>query len=59
MDEATARRIFEAAITGQRCAETLECLFDGGSVTVDPDGNLVLLRGDALADLFASQEETE
>ncbi len=39
-----ARRIFEVAIDERRCSELLECLFDGGSVTIDAlTGKLVMI----------------
>lgn len=50
--ELVARRILGAAIAEDRCAELLNCLFDGGSATVDAaTGNLVLVTADQLAAL--------
>lgn len=49
ISEAFARRIFRQAIIEGRAAELLDCLFDGGSVTVDPvTGKLVLATEDML-----------
>lgn len=49
LTEAFARRIFEQAIRENRCGETLECLWGGGSVTVDAiTGKLVLASADML-----------
>jgi len=43
--ESFARRILELAIAEGRAAEMLECLFDGGSVTVDANsGRLCLMN---------------
>jgi hypothetical protein len=50
--DAAARRIFEAAISEDRCGELLECLFDGGAPTVDGvTGRLVLASAAMLAGL--------
>lgn len=46
--EDLARAILAAAIVEGRCGELLDCLFEGGSATVDPAGKLCLLSGDAL-----------
>jgi len=44
ISEALAQRIFAQAIHEDRAAELLECLFDGGSATVDAiTGKLVLI----------------
>lgn len=43
-----ARRILHAALDEQRAAELLQCLFNNGSATVDPDGKLVLATIDVL-----------
>jgi len=54
MNEAMARRILLAAIDENRCAELMDCLFDGGSATVDArTGKLVLISGGALRRLAA------
>jgi len=43
--ESFARQILELAIAESRAAEMLECLFDGGSVTVDANsGRLCLVN---------------
>lgn len=42
VSEGLARHIFESAIAQYRCADLLECLWDGGSATVEPTGWLVL-----------------
>lgn len=34
-----------------RCGELLECLFEGGSATVDPSGKLVLASADLIAQM--------
>lgn len=53
LPEPFARRILEAAIAEERSAEMLECLFDGGSVTVDAGtGQLVLLSGGQMSQLM-------
>lgn len=49
--DATGRRIFTAAIASDRCGELLECLFGGGSATVDPSGALVLASAEDLAEM--------
>jgi len=50
--ESFARRILELAIAEGRAAETLECLFDGGSVTVDANsGRLCLVTAAQLRQL--------
>jgi hypothetical protein len=41
--DAMAERMFRAALAEHRCGALLECLFAGGSATVDPNGRLVLL----------------
>ena len=51
--ESFARGIFERAIREERCAEVLSCLFDGGSVTIDPlTDKIVLATFDQLEQLF-------
>jgi len=55
--ESFARRILELAIAEGRAAEMLECLFDGGSVTVDASsGRLCLMNVSQLAALEAVTE---
>jgi hypothetical protein len=46
--DGVATAIFEQAIRAGRCGELLECLFDGGSATIDTSGELVLASADAL-----------
>lgn len=46
-----AERIFRIALEDRRCGELLECLFDGGSATVDTHGRLILASAAALASL--------
>jgi hypothetical protein len=51
-----AQAILTTAIAEQRCAEFLDCLFNGGSATVDHQTRkLVLIPGSALL-LMASDE---
>lgn len=52
MSEEMAKAILEAAIREHRCAEFMDCLFEGGSATVDPQGRLVLASGDVIAQLM-------
>lgn len=56
MTEAMARRILQAALFENRAGALLDCLFEGGSCTVDPNGDLVLIDGDVLASLGASDD---
>ncbi len=52
MPEPLARAILRAAINEGRAAELLDCLFDGGSATVDAvTGQLVLASSDILKKL--------
>lgn len=46
--DAVATRLFTLAILDGRAGEVLECLFEGGSVTVDRDGQLVLASSDLI-----------
>lgn len=48
MNEATARRILQAALFENRAAALIDCLFEGGSCTVDPNGDLVLISGELI-----------
>lgn len=43
-----ARRMFQAALNEHRAGELLQCLFEGGSATVDASERLVLASGDML-----------
>ncbi len=53
ISEQMAHNILRAAMLEGRCAEFIECLFGGGSATVDStDGRLVLISGDLLSDLI-------
>ena len=38
-----AKKIFSKALEDDLCGELLETLFDGGSCTIDPQGNLVMI----------------
>jgi hypothetical protein len=49
MTEGLALAIVRAAIDEGRAAELIDCLFDGGSATVDADDHLVLAPAEALA----------
>jgi hypothetical protein len=42
IDEQLARAILAAAIVEGRSGELLDCLFEGGSATIDRDGKLCL-----------------
>lgn len=54
MPEDRAAAIFLAAIDERRASELLECLWAGGSATVDwQSGKLVLVDTDTLAQLAA------
>jgi hypothetical protein len=48
-DDAIAEAIFKAALEEKKAGELLNCLFDGGSATVDMySGKLVMISGDFL-----------
>lgn len=49
MTEQVAVNLFMTAITKRRAAELLTCLFEGGTGTVNPEGELILIPGDALS----------
>jgi hypothetical protein len=50
--EAMARTIFIHALAEERCGELLECLFDGGSATVDAETDkLVMITAGQLAEM--------
>lgn len=49
--DSLAKRMFLVAIETDRCGELLECLFDGGSATVDPAGQLILVDAETLRQL--------
>lgn len=46
-----ASRLFLAALAEQRCGELLDCLFSGGSATVDASGSVVLVAASQLTQL--------
>ena len=49
LPEAVARHICHTAMLEDRCAELLECLMEGGAVTVDRiTGAMVLITADQL-----------
>lgn len=51
--ETLGRAICLAAIQENRCAELIDCLFDGGTCTVDPyTKKLVLISGEQLKGLI-------
>lgn len=54
-----ATAIFRKALADDRCGEVMECLFDGGSVTIDiVTGELVLVSAAALAQMAGSEDDT-
>jgi len=58
ISEAFARAIFLTAIREQRCSEMLECLFDGGSATVDArTGKLCLATAEQLAQMIQHEAD--
>lgn len=48
-DEKLATRLFLVAIKEGHAAELLDCLFNGGSATVDSAGRLVLISAEQVA----------
>lgn len=55
--EAMATRILEAALRERRAAELLECLFEGGSATVNAvTGKLVLASAAQLRQMVVSDD---
>jgi hypothetical protein len=52
LPEDFSRLILQTAIVEERCAEMLSCLFQGGSVTVGPDGKLMLVSKEILDKMF-------
>ena len=50
--EIFASRILIAAMRENRAAELLDCLFNGGSATVDRQGKLTLASADVIAQLM-------
>lgn len=48
-----ARTAFVIALRTNRCGEVLACLFDGGGLTVDPGGNLILIPAETIEQLGA------
>ena len=55
--EHVAEVILYAAIKEKRAGELLDCLFKGGSCTVDNNGALQLIDGDMLAQFTNGVEE--
>jgi len=52
IDETTAHNLFQTAINEHRCADLLDCLFNGGTAIVDPNTRkLGLIPGTAFAHL--------
>lgn len=49
MNETIAKMILVTAIREERCGDLLDCLFDGGSATLDHKGHLILIDGKTLA----------
>lgn len=59
ISEPMARRIFQKAINTGQSGALLDCLFEGGTATIDGStGELVMIPGAALAE-FAEQETPE
>ncbi len=56
MTEEAARRILLAAVNEGRCAELLLMLFAGGSATVDVNGRLCIIDGEAIANLGSARD---
>lgn len=55
-DETIACMVFQTAINTNQCAALLDCLFEGGSATVDSRGNLVMIDADQLAQFGGNGE---
>lgn len=56
--DAVARRIFTVALETDECGAVLECLFDGGSVTIDAGtGRLVYVAGMDLSGMIGSDAD--
>jgi hypothetical protein len=54
--EEAAANILRVAIQRGRAAEMLECLWDGGAVTVDPESlDLVMIPGDTFKQWMEEQ----
>lgn len=53
--EELARQIFQQAIAENRCAEVVQCMFDGGSVTIDASGQLAFISGEQVNALLGSE----
>lgn len=47
-----ARRVFYQALIENRAGEVLDCLINGGSATVDPEGKLILFPAEFMAQLW-------
>jgi hypothetical protein len=53
--EPLARKIMETAIAEGRAGEMMDCLFSGGSCTLDrATGKLALISGDQLTEIIKS-----
>ncbi len=53
--ESLAKYLFQTAIAEGRCADLLDCLWAGGSATVDHStGKLVFVTSEQLAELAGS-----
>lgn len=58
MNNAVARRILSQAISEDRCGEFMDCLFDGGSATVDATtGRLVLVSASVLSAMAGEHDD--
>lgn len=52
--ESLSQAILKAAIEENKASELIECLFDGGSVTIDGEtGKLILISSEQLDKIFA------
>lgn len=54
--ERMAVNLFQTAINKGQAGELLECLFDGGSATVDPDGKIVMVTESMLNQMMGSDD---
>ena len=56
--ERLAVNLFQTAINRGQAGELLECLFDGGSATIDPvTGEIVMVTEDLLNQMMGGLEE--
>lgn len=51
-----AIQLFQTAINKGQAGELLECLFDGGSATVDPQGNIVMVTEKQLSQMMGDAD---